>query len=397
VYVDGRRVGQTDPESGAFQQNVPSGQHELRLSSEGHDDVVRLLHLDPGERVRLSERLPESARAAEESAAGTGALSAGEVVAVAAAFLLGLVLVGWAWRRALAPVPDPSFPGVDTPTPARETPTPSGELPQRFGEYTLVGRLGRGGMATVYEAERQGERVALKRPLGSFVEDPQFIERFLREAELGRALNHPNIVRIFDRGDCEGVPYFTMELLRGRTLREELRERRSFAPGDASRAVVQVAEALDYAHSKGVVHRDLKPSNIWLGERGGIKVMDFGIARARRFDGMTATGAFLGTPEYISPEVVEGESADARSDLYALGVVYYELVTGRRPFVGSSAFAVFRKHATETATPPSALVPGIPGAVERIIQKLLEKDPARRFDSAEALVVELRDFLNRGE
>ncbi len=156
-----------------------------------------------------------------------------------------------------------------------------------------------------------------------------------------------------------------------------------------------MAEALDFAHSKGVVHRDLKPSNIMLLPDGVAKVMDFGIARARRFDGLTATGAFMGTPDYVSPEMIEGRGTDPRSDLYALGVVLFELLTGQRPFSGDSPFAILKKHCTEEPPPPSRLRPGIPPELEAIVLRLLRKDPEDRPASAEELVVTLRDWLNR--
>ena len=182
-----------------------------------------------------------------------------------------------------------------------------------FGDFRLLEMLGRGGMASVFKAERRGELSALKRPLAAFLDDPQFHERFLREAEIGRALNHPNIVRILERGEIEDVPYFTMELVAGPTLDAFLKGERVVEPRTAASIVVQAAEALDFAHSKGVVHRDLKPSNIMRLPDGSVKVMDFGIARARRFEGLTATGAFLGTPEYVAPEMIEGGPASTRA------------------------------------------------------------------------------------
>jgi serine/threonine-protein kinase len=250
-------------------------------------------------------------------------------------------------------------------------------------------------MAAVFKAERGGEVCALKRPLPAFLEDAEFLERFLREAELGRTLHHPNIIRIFERGDVGGIPYFTMELVQGETLHARVRSAGALAPRAATRIIAQVAEALDYAHLKGVVHRDLKPSNIMILEDGDVKVMDYGIARARRFEGLTLTGAFLGTPDYVAPETAEGKGTDARSDLYALGVVFYEILTGKKPFVGDTPFATLRKHCTEAPTPPSTISPGTPRELEAIILKLLRKDPGERYPSAEELLVELRDYLNR--
>ena len=236
---------------------------------------------------------------------------------------------------------------------------------------------------------------ALKRPLPAFLEEPEFLERFLREAEIGRTLHHPNIVRILERGEVAGVPFFTMELVPGETLQALLQRVKALEPRPATQVVVQVAEALDYAHLKGVVHRDLKPSNVMVLPDGAVKVMDYGIARARRFEGLTVTGAFLGSPEYVAPETIEGRGTDARSDLYSLGVIFYETLAGRRPFVADTPFAILHKHLTEEPPPPSALRPGVPAELDRIVLRLLSKTPGERYAAAEDLVLDLRDFLNR--
>jgi serine/threonine-protein kinase len=266
---------------------------------------------------------------------------------------------------------------------------------EHFGDYRLVGPLGRGGMASVYKVERRGEVSALKRPLPAFLEEPEFLERFLREAEIGRTLNHPNIVRILERGEVEGVPYFTMELVSGETLQARLQRGGALEPRQAARLVVQIAEALDYAHMKGVVHRDLKPSNVMVLEDGSAKVMDYGIARARRFEGLTVTGSFLGSPEYVAPEAIEGRPTDARGDLYSLGIIFYETLTGRRPFVADTPFAVLRMHLSETPVSPSSLQSAVPAELEAIVLRLLSKDPDHRYASAEDLVLALRDYLYR--
>ena len=268
----------------------------------------------------------------------------------------------------------------------------AGEL---FGDYRLLEPLGKGGMAAVFKAERNGETQALKRPLAAFLADPEFLERFLREAEIGRTLHHPNVVRIHERGEVAGVPYFTMELVKGRTLEDIIRERGALEPKQAAKIVAQVAEALDYAHLKGVIHRDLKPSNIMVTDDGVVKVMDYGIARARRFEGLTIAGVFLGTPEYAAPETAQGLPIDARSDLYSLGVVFYEMVTGRKPFVGDTPFVTLQKQCTESPSLPSVIVPGTPRPLEAIILRLLSKEPASRYGGAEELLIELREYLNR--
>jgi hypothetical protein len=397
VYLDDELIGTTDEEWGRLvRSDVPPGRHRVRLALAGHRDLVEELDFAPGSRTGFHRRL--TAEAAEDDRWALAPI----VVAVVL-----LALTAWGLRRIASPPPLPARPAFDAagPTPARGTPpgvgSPGAHVDadgvERFGEYRLLGQLGRGGMASVYRAERRGETCAIKRPLRAFLEEPDFLERFLREAEIGRTLHHPNIVRILERGEVEGVPFFTMELVPGETLQARLQREGAMEPAAAARIVVQVAEALDYAHLKGVVHRDLKPSNVMVLPDGTAKVMDYGIARARRFEGLTVTGSFLGSPEYVAPEAIEGGPTDARSDLYSLGVVFYEALTGRRPFLADTPFAVLRMHLTEPPPPLASARPGVPAALERIVQRLLAKAPDQRYQVAEELVLELRDFLYRAD
>jgi hypothetical protein len=396
VYLDDALLGATDAEWGRLVRGgLAAGRHRVRLALPGHDAVTEDVEIAAGATTELRRRLPSQAR-------GLGAPLA--VSAAVALTLLALTL--WALRRPRAPAPSSAATprqALDaTPTPWRGTPSAAGgpgavrdeHGVERFGEYRLIEPLGRGGMASVYKVERRGELFALKRPLPAFLQEPEFLERFLREAEIGRTLHHPNIVRILERGEIEGVPYFTMELVPGQTL-QALLQRGVLDPRQAAALVVQVAEALDYAHLKGVVHRDLKPSNIMVLADGTARVMDYGIARARRFEGLTVTGSFLGSPEYIAPEGIDGKQTDGRSDLYSLGVVFYEALTGRRPFAADTPFAILRKHLTEDPPPPARLRPGVPAALDRIVMRLLSKRPEDRYASADLLVLDLRDYLNQ--
>ena len=401
AYIDDEPVGSTDPQSGRLvKTGLTAGRHRVRVARAGHEDAVRDITVPAGSSATFYATL----KPLEEGASGAGA---GLVAFVLVAIAL-VAVVSWAALR--HPARDPAVIWAPTPRSGRAAeagpaPTPPGnvnpgarrdELGQEwFGDFRLLELLGRGGMASVYKAERRTDLSALKRPLASFLDDPEFLERFLREAEIGRSLNHPNIVRILERGEVEHIPYFTMELIPGKTLQAHIRGWGAAEPRTAASIVAQAAEALDFAHSKGVIHRDLKPSNIMLLPDGTTKVTDFGIARARRFEGLTATGAFLGTPDYLAPETIEGRGTEPRSDLYALGVVLYELLTGRRPFAGDSAFAILKKHCTEEPPPPSQIQPGVPPELEAIALRLLRKDPAARPAHAEELVVALRDWLNR--
>jgi hypothetical protein len=403
VYVDDEPLGATSRSTGRLiKRDLAPGRHQVRIALQGYEDLVHEVELAPGATTTLRGPLVRSARRVEDAPARPGFGAVLAAVTALAAFAIWLyarrasagaaeAVTPW---RATPPGPASQSPGPRTPRPESATPTPEGELPARFGEYMLLERIGRGGMATVFKAERNGELRALKRPRGSAGDDPQFLERFLREAEIGRTLHHPNVVRIYERGEADGVPYFTMELIEGETLAARLKREGVLPPAEAARMLLQIAEALDYAHHKGVIHRDLKPSNTMVDREDRLRVMDFGIARAQRFEGMTVTGSFLGSPDYAAPESIEGRSVDARSDLYSVGVILFELLTGRRPFEGDTPFAVLQKHCTEPPPPPSRLVPGLPPELDAITLRLLAKPPDARFASAEELLLALRGWLD---
>ncbi|MDX6728593.1 MAG: eukaryotic-like serine/threonine-protein kinase [Baekduia sp.] len=252
------------------------------------------------------------------------------------------------------------------------------------GRYRVERRLGGGGMAEVWCAEdsQLGRRVALKLLASRFAADPDFRERFRREASAAAAMQHPNIVAIYDRGEWDGTSYIAMELVDGRTLKQLILQRGPLAPGPATDLMLEILKALRYAHKRGIVHRDIKPQNVLLDHEGAVKVADFGIARVAASE-MTETGAIVGTVQYISPEQAQGHPVSPRSDLYSAGVVLYELLTGRVPFDGEAPVAIALKQISEAPVPPSQLRPGLPPALEAVVMRALEKDPARRFADAD--------------
>src|SRR4051795_8202503 len=249
-------------------------------------------------------------------------------------------------------------------------------------------------MAEVWCAQDEvlGRRVAVKLMGGRFAEDPEFHERFRREAQAAAGLTHPNIVGIFDRSEWDGHPYIAMELVDGQTLKELVALRGPLPPNIAVGLIEQVLGALGYAHRRGIVHRDVKPQNVILDPEGQAKVADFGIARAGHSE-MTQTGAIVGTVQYLSPEQAEGRPVDARSDLYSAGLVLYELLTGRPPFDGEAPVSIALKHVNERPVPPGQLRPGIPPALEAVVLRALEKDPALRYQSAEEFIAALEQAM----
>ena len=257
------------------------------------------------------------------------------------------------------------------------------------GRYRLVGPVARGGMAEVWEGHDDvlARPVAVKILHPHLAEDDGFVERFRREAVAAARLSHPGIVATFDTGDDDGVTFIVMELVRGRTLRQALEESAPLPTATAVHIAAQVADALERAHRGGLVHRDVKPANILLcDEPGGgvrVKVADFGIAKLQAGGGdLTQTGAVVGTAKYLSPEQVEGRSPDARSDVYALGVVLYEMLCGRPPFAADTELATALQHVRSEPVTPRQVRAGIPRPLEQIVLRAMAKDPDERFRSA---------------
>jgi eukaryotic-like serine/threonine-protein kinase len=250
--------------------------------------------------------------------------------------------------------------------------------------YEILQLLGEGGMGTVYKArDREVDRlIALKVIRPELAQNADALHRFKQELVLARQVTHRNVIRIFDLGEADGMKFITMEFIDGRDLKSLIREKGKFTPKDATQIIVQVCNALEASHAEGVIHRDLKPQNIMVDEQGRISVMDFGIARGMEAGGgMTQTGALVGTPEYMSPEQAKGQHLDARSDLFSLGIIFYELLTGTSPFKADTAMATLWKRTHEPARPPLEMEPGIPRAVSDMVVKCLEIDRERRYQS----------------
>jgi beta-lactam-binding protein with PASTA domain/predicted Ser/Thr protein kinase len=258
------------------------------------------------------------------------------------------------------------------------------------GRYSVISRLGSGGMADVYLAQDQllGREVAVKLLHHHFAEDHEFVERFRREASSAAALSHPNIVGIFDRGEWDGTYYIAMEYVAGRSLKTIVREGGALEPAVAIDIVIQILRAARSAHRRGVIHRDLKPHNVIVDDEGRVRVTDFGIARAGASD-MTLTGSIMGTAQYLSPEQAQGFAVTAASDLYSVGVILYELLTGVVPFEGESAVAIAFKQVAAEPYPPSAINPALPQSLDAVVLRALAKDPAQRYASAEELIAAL--------
>jgi serine/threonine-protein kinase len=258
------------------------------------------------------------------------------------------------------------------------------------GRYHVLSRLGSGGMADVFLAEDQqlGRKVALKLLHRRFAEDPDFVERFRREAQAAAGLQHPNVVGVYDRGSFDDTYYIAMEYLSGRSLKQLVRQEAPLDPIRAIDITVQILKAARFAHRRGVIHRDLKPHNVIIDDSGNAKVTDFGIARAGASD-MTETGSIMGTAQYLSPEQAQGHAVSAGSDLYSIGVVLYELLTGRVPFDAESAVTIALKHVSETPPSPTQLHAGIPPELEQVVMWALNKDPADRPQDADQFIAAL--------
>ena len=259
------------------------------------------------------------------------------------------------------------------------------------GRYQIIEELGRGGMGKVYKVhdKETNERVALKLIKPEIASDSSTIERFRNELTTARRITHKSVCRMYDLNREEGAYYITMEYVSGGDLKRLIRRTRHIPVGTAIAIATQICEGLTEAHRLGVVHRDLKPNNIMIDDDGQARIMDFGIARTVRTKGITGSGIIIGTPEYMSPEQVEAKEVDQRSDIYSLGIILYEMVTGRVPFEGETAIAIGVRHKSEAPEDPTLINAQVPEDLSRVILKCLEKDPADRYQSAGEVRTEL--------
>ncbi|NJN97435.1 MAG: serine/threonine protein kinase [Anaerolineales bacterium] len=266
-----------------------------------------------------------------------------------------------------------------------------------LGKYRIVARLGRGGMAEVYKAFQPGlnRYVSIKVLHSHMVEEENFVARFEREALAIGKLRHPNIVQAFDFDREDDISFMAMEFIDGPTLKDELQARQEagkpYSLKEIARVFIPLCSAIDYAHARQMIHRDLKPANVMINQQGQIVLTDFGITRIIGGTQYTQTGALSGTPAYMSPEQGQGQHGDERSDIYSLGVMLYEMVTGAVPFDADTPFVVILKHISEPVPPPSKLVPDLPQSIEQIVLKAMSKEPADRYQRAGELAVALRE------
>jgi len=263
------------------------------------------------------------------------------------------------------------------------------------GRYELLARVGGGGMALVYKARDLllNRFVAVKVLRQQFTHDDDFVKRFRREAQAAASLSHPNIVSIYDVGQVEDTHYIVMEFIDGANLNEIIRERAPLQADEAVRITAQICDALEHAHQNQIIHRDIKPHNILIGNNGRVKVTDFGIARAVTSSTITQTGSVIGSVHYFSPEHAKGVATGEKSDLYSLGIVLYQMLTGRLPFLGESPISVALKHLQDPFEQPRKVNPYIPQSVENIILRAMRKNPQERYQSAREMRSDLETCM----
>jgi eukaryotic-like serine/threonine-protein kinase len=274
-------------------------------------------------------------------------------------------------------------------------------MEQVLGErYEVESRLGSGGMAEVWRGHdrRLNRTVAIKTLLSQYARDANFVDRFRREAQAAARLNHPGIVSVYDSGSDGDTPYIVMQYIEGRTLADFLASGKRLPPEQAARITKDIAEALAAAHAQGVIHRDIKPANVMITRDGKVLVMDFGIARLISGpETAPQTSAVMGTASYLSPEQAQGHAVDARTDIYSLGAVLYEMLAGRPPFTGESPMAIAYKQVNDTPVPPSSVNADVPPELDAIVMRALSKNPANRYQSGQEFADDLQRALTGGQ
>ena len=272
---------------------------------------------------------------------------------------------------------------------------------QMLGPYRIISQIGQGGMATVYKAYQPSmdRNVAIKVLPSKLAESQEFIQRFQQEARIIAKLEHPHILPVFDYGENDGVTYFVMRYLDAGTLSDKMEKGRPLPVNVIDHLFTQLAEALSYAHGFGIVHRDLKPSNALIDSQGNVFLTDFGIAKLLESASprLTQTDAIMGTPAYISPEQAQAGKVDQRSDIYSLGIILYEMVTGQVPFVAETPLAVLLKHVGDQLPPPSSIKPDVPEAIEQVVLKSLAKHPGDRYSTVAEFLAAWKDALEEAK
>jgi len=266
-----------------------------------------------------------------------------------------------------------------------------------IGNYKIISKLGSGGMAIVYKAhELSLNRIVALKVLSSHLsENNEFIKRFEREARAAAKLNHPNIIQIYAIGEEEGIHFFSMEYVKGKTLGEIIEEEKKLTYDKAIPIIIQTAEALSEAHKHGIVHRDMKPSNIMVNDNGTVKVTDFGIAYVSQETKLTKSGSIIGTPEYLSPEQCEAKTIDNRSDIYSLGVTIYELLSGKTPYKADTPVSMLMEIVKGNFPPLNEVNPDVPEFIQKIVEKMMQTKPEDRFNNANELIESLKKHIEK--
>jgi tRNA A-37 threonylcarbamoyl transferase component Bud32 len=418
IYLDDAKIGETNTVINA----IPVGSHKIRVELAGYERIEQIVIVKSGRAIRVPLALAHM----RGNPAATSDLAAPPLQGLLSAFinpwllilvillLTGVVILALIMRA----VPIRRGPAPEAGEARKIRPTRVKALSRRLkisppvrgitlkkaallGNYRIVEKIASGGMATIYQAThiKTGGAAVLKVPYEQFQNDRRFIERFRREAELGRKLLHDNIIRIYEYGQSrDGLSYIAMEYLPGIDLRGYLDAYGTMPVKEAVRTMVQVCRALGYAHERGVIHRDIKPENIMLPDKrakGKVVLMDFGVAHAAYLGTVGTRSTYLGTPYYMSPDQISRRSIDCRSDIYSLGVVFFEVLTGKRPFDDADPLKVLIKHRESPPPKLRSVNPKIPAGLERIVLKMLAKRPADRYKSVEAFMTALKRYMGK--